>query len=252
MNIRMMTISSVFAAAWAILVAATAADERDAPTNPLRNPDRTADVDDVLRSFPPQPPSATGETPRSPQGFWRNPGWLRSSAASTAPGDDLMPDATAPSAATPGDAAGEPPVAPPRTLIQRIRERRLAQLEKQAARLRQLSAGENRQGPDGRGSADPNGPENPDLQIDLGVPVDAPGQPTASLLPPHPPAMSPAPSAEWPPGPPAPATAAPPTELNPPADPPIEINIDLPSDIEPPQPKPALQSRVRNWWSAPR
>jgi len=248
MNIRIMTISSAFAAAWAVLAAMAAADERGAAFNPLRSPDRTVAAEDVPPPFPPQPLPATGETRGSPQGFWRNPGWLRSSAPSTEPGTVRAPDATAPSAALPAAGPAPPPPAASRTLIQRIRDRRLAQLEKQAERLRQLSAAEDRQAPSGRGSANPNGPENPDLQIDLGAPVDAPGEPA----PPDAPAASLLSSPDWPPGPPAPRAATPPPELNPPAEPPLEVNIDLPGDITPPQPKPALQGRARTWWSTPR
>ena len=53
----------------------------------------------------------------------------------------------------------------------------------------------------------------------------------------------------WSPDRPRSPAAARPPELNPPADPPIDIQIDLPADIEPPQPKPAIQARLRNWWS---
>ncbi len=252
MNIRIMTISSAFAAAWAVLAAMAAADERGAAFNPLCSPDRTVAAEDVPPPFPPQPPPATGETPRSPPSFWRNPGWLRFSAPSTEPGTVRTPDATAPSATPPAAGAVPAPPAASRTLIQRIRDRRLAQLEKQAERLRQLSAAEDRQPLSGRGNSNPNGPENPDLQIDLGAPVAAPGEPTAAPAPPEAPAASLLSSPDWPPGPRAPPTATPPPELNPPAEPPLEVNIDLPSDIAPPQPKPTLQGRARTWWSTPR
>jgi hypothetical protein len=135
-------------------------------------------------------------------------------------------------------------------LIQRIRERRLAQLEKQAERLRQMSERDVQRPPGARNSANPNGPENPDLQIDLGMPLD-----TSDAA-----AANPAPSGnfavpgnlnrDWSPNGPAQPLNARPPELNPPADPPIDIQIDLPNDIEPPQPKPPLQARGRSWWSS--
>jgi hypothetical protein len=140
---------------------------------------------------------------------------------------------------------------PPRTLIQRIRDRRLLQLEKQAERLRELSE-RDAQRPDGaRHGADPNGPENQDLQIDLGVPggVADPADADLPLIGPvaAPNEMRP----EWAPHRPSRPAEARLPDLNPPADPPIEIQIDLPGDGEPPQPKPTVQSRIRNWRADP-
>jgi hypothetical protein len=134
-------------------------------------------------------------------------------------------------------------------LIQRIRERRLAQLEKQAQRLRELSQQEGPRPADARNGVNPNGPENPDLQIDIGLPLDAPDPANAN---PPPSDASSAPREThpaWSPDRPTPPAEARPPELNPPADPPIDIQIDLPADLEPPQPKPAIQARLRNWWS---
>ncbi|NLF72713.1 MAG: hypothetical protein GX575_27070 [Candidatus Anammoximicrobium sp.] len=271
MNIRIMTIRVVCALAWAAApLASGAAEEGERWTNPLRSPDREPAAESLLQPYPTPPPTAEDAPPR-PSPPWRNPNWFRPSGPAGAPGVERAPRGTAPAATIPERDAGRPPAAaPPRSLIQRIRERRLAQLEKQAERIRQLNAGENRPGPDERGIADPNGPENPDLQIDLGVPPDAPGPPAAnpglpeapagppelplhwSPAPPVPSASPAPPDPPAPPLPPLPAAVTPPTELNPPAAPPLEVNIELPSDVEPPQPKPAAQARVRNWWSAPR
>ena len=235
MNMRMMTIRSLFAAACAIAAAMLPAADRGLVINPLRNPVRN--------------PAAEAANPGSHPDLWRNPGQLRPADTLPDPDAEQAHHDTGPAAAAPASGGGQPPAErPPRTLIQRIRERRLAQLEKQAERLRQLSAAEDRQAPAGRGSTNPNGPENPDLQIDIGVPVDAPA---ADPSPPDAPASLLGLSAVWPPAVPAPAAVSPPTEWNPPADPPREVTIELPGDVEPPQPKPALQGRVRSWWSNP-
>lgn len=238
MNIRIMTIRCLFAGACTISAGMLPAAERGLVTNPLRHPARN--------------PAAEAANPGFQPELWRNPSQLR-------PADTLpVPDAErapydSPPAASPLTAHGEQPPAegPPRTLIQRIRDRRLKQLEKQAERLRQISAAEDGQAPTGRESANPHGPQNPDLQIDLGAPVDAPGRLPAHPSPPDAPASLLGPSAVWQPAVPAPAAGSPPVELNPPAGPPLEVNIELPGDVEPPQPKPALQGRARNWWSSP-
>lgn len=237
MNMRMMTIRSLFAAACTISAAMLPAAERGLVINPLRNPVRN--------------PAAEAANPGSHPDLWRNPGQLRPADTLADPDAEQAPHDTGPAAAPAADGGQPPAERPPRTLIQRIRERRLAQLEKQAERLRQLSAAEDRPAPAGRESTNLNGPENPDLQIDIGVPVDAPAAPAANPSPLDAPASLLGPSAVWPPAVPAPAAVSPPTELNPPADPPREVNIELPSDVEPPQPKPALQGRVRSWWSSP-
>jgi hypothetical protein len=125
----------------------------------------------------------------------------------------------------------------------------LAQLEKQAQRLREMSQQEGQRPADARNIVNPNGPENPDLQIDLGLPLDALDPANTN------PSPSDAFSAPrethpvWSPDRSTPSAEPRPPELNPPADPPIDIQIDLPADLEPPQPKPAIQARVRNWWS---
>jgi len=162
-------------------------------------------------------------------------------AASNAPSTTAAPGAT--------DAAQPPAAQPPRTLIQRIRDRRLAQLEKQAQRLREMSQQEGQRPADARNHVNPNGPENPDLQIDLGLPLDA-LDPANASPPPYDAFSAPRETHPvWSPDRPAPPAEPRPPELNPPADPPIDIQIDLPADLEPPQPKPAIQARVRNWWS---
>ncbi len=249
MNVRIIMIGSVFSIAVAVQLAAFAADERSTVTNPLRGPNRSSAFDNALDAF--SSPSATeASPPRSPPNLWRNPGSLRTpdeparsdmDAASNAPSTTAAPGAT--------DAAQPPAAQPPRTLIQRIRDRRLAQLEKQAQRLRELSQPEGPRPADPQTSVNPNGPENSDLQIDVGLPLDAPDPANANPL------SSDAFSAPrethpvWSPDRPRSPAAARPPELNPPADPPIDIQIDLPADIEPPQPKPAIQARLRNWWS---
>ena len=237
MNIHRMTISGVFAVSWAICIAILAADERGAVTNPLRMANRN--------------PAAAAVNPRPQPDLWRNPASLR--PADTLPDPRAEPGSrvTPPSATPQAASAGRPSAdQPPRTLIQRIRERRLAQLEKQAERLRQLSTGGNQRAPSGRGNTNPNGPENPDLQIDLGVPVDAPHETTANSSPPDAAESLLGPFPGGPPGGPRLAARTAPTELNPPAEPPVEVNVDLSDDVRPPPPKPP-QDRVRSWWPSP-
>jgi len=235
MNIRRMTIGGVFTVVGGVAIATLAADERGAVINPLRVANRN-------------PPAAVN--PRPQPDLWRNPASLRPS--------DTLPDSrpereshAAAATSTPrGPDAGRPSTdQPQRTLIQRIRERRLAQLEKQAERLRQLSAGENSSAPSRRGSANPNGLENPDVQIDLGTPVDSPRSSSANPLPDDAPQPLLGPSAVGPPSNPRSAAGTPSPELNPPQRAPVEVNIELPDDVQPPQPQPPAQARAHNWWS---
>lgn len=249
MNLRIMTIGGVFSISLGVQLAAWAAEDRSTVTNPLRGPNRNFAFDNAFDGFP-APPAGNASPPRSPPGLWRNPGSLRTPDGPTRFGMDTVPSVPSPSAAAAANNAGQPSASqPPRTLIQRIRDRRLAQLEKQAERLRELSQ-QDSQRPAGDGnSADPNGPENPDLQIDLGMPPDAPDPANTSLVPSDafsaPREMHPV----WSPNRPTQPADVRPPELNPPADPPIDIQIDVPGDPEPPQPKPPIQARIRNWWS---
>jgi hypothetical protein len=246
MNLRIMTISSVFSIALGVQLAALAADNRSTVTNPLRGPNRNSGFDNTFDSFH-TPPTEDASPPRSPPGLWRNPGSLRTAEEMIPSGRDAAPH----NASTAGADGHNPPTAaqPPRTLIQRIRDRRLAQLEKQAERLRELSQ-QDGQHPAGAGnSVNLNGPANPDLQIDLGMPQNA--SDSANAYPPPSDAFS-APHETrpvWSPNRPTPPADASPPELNPPVDPPIDIQIDVPGNPEPPQPKPAIQARIRNWWS---
>lgn len=249
MNFRIMAIGSVFSISLGLQLAALAADDRSPLPNPLRGPNRSPGSDYRFDGGP--APSAAAPSPlRSPPGLWRNPGLLRTPEGHSTSSVDVAPDTPSPSATADATHAGQPPASqPPRTLIQRIRERRLAQLEKQAQRLRELAQEEGQRPSDTRNSVNPNGPENPDLQIDLGMPLDAP-DPTNTNPPPSnvfsaPRDMHPV----WTPDRRTLPTDAVPSELNPPADPPIEIQIDLPDAAEPPQPKPTFQARIRNWWS---
>ncbi len=252
MNFRMMTISGVLVVAWAIPAGMVAADEHGPITNLLRDPGPGSAAENALRPSPTTPLAAEAQGPRSQPGFWR-------SSSGDRPGDsprvrvaDRSPPAEAASRAPLANGTPQPPAAqPPRTWLQRIRERRISQLEKQAERLRQLEQRENQHAPGGRSAETINGPENPDLQIDLGSPVDAPGGPTAGPAPPDTPASSPGSVPAWQPDRPGPTAGTSPPELNPPAEPPLEVNIELPDDVQSPEPKPALQNRPRTWWSSP-
>lgn len=239
MNICRMTIGGVFTVVWGVAIGILAADERDAVTNPLRMANRN--------------PPAAAVNPRPQPDLWRNPASLRPSDTLPDPGRDRGSRVETASATPRGADAGRPSTdQPQRTLIQRIRERRLAQLEKQAERLRQLSAGGNPPAPSRRGSANPNGPVNPDVQIDLGTPVDSPRNAPANPSPDDAPQPLLEPSAIGPPSIPRPAAGTPSPELNPPQRAPVEVNIELPDDVQPPQPQPPAQARAHSWWSSPR
>ncbi len=249
MNLRNMTIGSVFSIALGAQLAVLPADDRTTVTNPLRGSNRSSAFDNVFDGNP-SPSAEDASPPRSPPGLWRNPGSLRTPDATPRSGREAVPSEPSPEATAGANNADQPPAAqPPRTWMQRIRDRRLAQLEKQAERLRELSQQDSQRPAGARNSANPNGRENPDLQIDLGMPLDAPEPANADparvgdFAPPegtHP-VWSPDRST-------VPAEMRLP-ELNPPADPPIDIQIEVPSDPEPPQPKPTIQARLRNWWS---
>ncbi len=249
MNLRIMTICSVFSIALGVQLAALAADDRNTLTNPLRGPNRNSAVDNGFDGVP--APSAADASPlRSPPGWWRNPASLQIPEAPPRSAIDVAPSGPSPSASADASGGGQPPATqPPRSLIQRIRERRLVQLEKQAQRLRELSQQDGQRPSDARTSVNPNGPENPDLQIDLGLPSDG-SDPSNANPPPYGDFSAPRDTHPvWSPNRPTPPTDAVPLELNPPSDPPIDIQIEVPDDPEPPQPKPPIQARVRNWWS---
>jgi len=168
MNLRIVTIGSVFFLALAGQRWISAADQHGITSNPLRGSGRDAMSENGLHPF-----AASQENtspPRSPPEFWRNPGSLRTDLFRS---DRPLNGASMSADPAVHDTQPRSDAQPPRTLIQRIRDRRLMQLEKQAERLRELSE-RDAQRPDGaRHSADPNGPENVDLQIDLGIPADA-------------------------------------------------------------------------------
>jgi hypothetical protein len=249
MNLRIMTIGSVFSIVLGVPLAALAADDRNTVTNPLRGSNGSSSFEDSFDRVP--TPSAAETSPlRSPPGLWRNPGLLRTPEGPPRSGVSVAPGTPSPPATVEANDGVQPPAAPPaRTLIQRIRDRRLTQLEKQAQRLRELSLQDGQRPSDARNSANPNGPENPDLQIDIGLPLDAPD--SASANPPPSDTFS-APRDThpvWSPDRPTSPTNAMPSELNPPADPPIDIQIEVPGDPVPLQPKPPIQARLRNWWA---
>jgi hypothetical protein len=244
-----MTIGSVFSIALGAQLAALPADDRTTVTNPLRGPNRSSAFDNVFDGHP-SPSAEDASPPRSPPGLWRNPGTLRTPDGPATSGRGVVPSEPSPAAIAGAHDADQPPAAqPPRTWLQRMRDRRLAQLEKQAERLRELSQQDGQRPAGSRNSVNPNGRENPDLQIDLGMPLDAPEPANAD------PARSDAFAAPsgthpvWSPDRPTQPAEMSPPELNPPADPPIDIQIEVPDDPEPPQPKPTIQARVRNWWS---
>ena len=76
MNLRIMTIGSVFSIALGVQLAALAADNRSTVTNPLRGPNRSSAFDNTFDGFP-TPTVQDASPPRSPPGLWRNPGSLR-------------------------------------------------------------------------------------------------------------------------------------------------------------------------------
>jgi len=245
MKLRIMTIASVFSIAVCGHSIATAAEPHGTVVNPLRSPNRGLLFGNALNGMP-APPADVAEPHRSPPGLWRNPSFLQTPEMPPRSGAEVAPGNALPPAAASGPEASQPS----RTLIQRLRERRLAQLEKQAQRLRELAQQEGTRPTDGQGNDNPNGPVNADIQIDLGGPLDESASPHANPAPLNAsrslddtPLIGPYPDSEPPTG-----TAAP--DLNPPADPPIDVQIELPDDPVPAQPKPPIQARLRTWWSS--
>lgn len=215
--------------------------------------------------------------PRVAPGLWRNPG----SAATSEPIDPSRRSATPGDVETADNRDAATPAAQ-QTLIQRIRQRRLQQLEKQLERMRERAQHD---APPRSADADPNGPQNPDLQIDLGELDDLSGETEAvapligpshsptevyvdrnagelgesvrpSLPDLNPPVALPAsPPFDWPDSatqaqsgdaPPADPSAQPSHQPSAqPYDLPIEIQIDIPGDGMPPPPRASLRERVR-------
>lgn len=171
MNLRILTISafsgSVLLASMAYPPPIPAADQRGFVANPLRSPDRN-----------PPPATEPHSSPAPADSFaaashfldWRaEPGALQIAEAAESPRGAAPPYVSAAAESS-------------RTLIQRLRDRRLAYLEKQSVRLRELSERDAQRSVPRRPVADLNGPENPDLQIDFGVPVGA-AYPAEAYLP---------------------------------------------------------------------
>lgn len=250
MNLRIVTLCGGCLLALAIRPLLATAEQRVMAATPLRGSALADALESEVQLF--ARPAEQVTSPRTPPDLWRNPGTLRSPAALDRPGVPL-PRSDAVTSADPVESEAHPSagVQTPRTLIQRIRERRLAQLERQAERLREMS---HRDGPLASGTlrnADPNGPENLDLQIDLGVPTDAPSDAEEYL-----PLIGPAAAAEEPQ--PARTQDHPNREAesgrsdsDPAAGASIEIHIDLPDDGEPPASRSATQNRLRNLRGVP-
>jgi hypothetical protein len=244
MNLRIVTIGSVLSLTLAVQPLVSTADQHGIATTPLRGSALENALDSEVRLYATPPEQAA--SPRSPPDIWRNPGSLRTAASLDRP-NTHTPTNTEPMSA---NSAGHDPhpasvAQPSRTLIQRIRDRRLAQLQKQAERLRELSQRDGLHASEARPSRNLNGPENPDLQIDLGIPTEAASS-TEDVLPLiGPSAASRVMQPGWTPNRPEQGNVP---DLNSPASPPIEIQIDLPGDGEP---QPPAQSRLRNWWGDP-
>jgi len=250
-NLRNMTIGGVFLLAMGAPHLPLAADAPGTVANPLRAPYRSplfgnsADRVPAPAATAAASPAAVSVASRTPPGMWRNPGWIQPPEASAETGSETVSH----SPSMPPMAGASVAAPPSRTLVQRMRDRRIVQLEKQAQRLRELSLQEGQPLLDARGTPYFFGPENTDLQIDLGVPHDGPRAARAERRP----------FEDSTPGADAPLIESPqdseslagmlPPELNPPAAPPVDVQIELPDDPVPASPRPPLQARLRNWWS---
>lgn len=244
MNLRIMTIGGIFSLALGAPLAPLAANAPGTVASPPRAPYRGS-LPGAAADRAPAPTAAASVASRATRGLWSNPGWGQPPEASAETGSDAVP--YSPSIPP---MAGDAPAAPPsRTLVQRMRDRRIIQLEKQAQRLREMSLQDGQPLLGVRGNPDLVGPETSDLQIDLGVPQDGPRSARAYRRT----FEDSTPVAETPliesPQDFEPVAGMVPPELNPPAAPPVDVQIELPGDPVPASPRPTLQARLRNWWS---
>lgn len=247
MNLRIVTRRGVCTLVVAIQPLLATAEQPEVAPTPLRGSALADAIESEVQLF--ARPAEQATSPRTPPDLWRNPGSLRTGAGQDRPGTQPPTNGMSTSADS-GQREAQTPagIQPPRTLIQRIRERRLAQLQKQAERLRQLSQRDGPRAGEAIPGADPNGLENLDLQIDLGVPTD--GSPAADE---HVPLIGPSTANEetpptWTPNRPSGNDETSPHDSPSPASPSIEIQIDLPEDTEPPSSGAAAQGRLRKLW----
>jgi hypothetical protein len=245
-NLRIVTCRGVCTLLLAIQPLFAMAEQPVVAPTPLRGAALADAIESEVQLF--ARPAEQATSPRTPPDLWRNPGSLRTGAGQDRPG--TQPATNAPTSTDFGVPDVQTPagVQPPRTLIQRIRERRLAQLQKQAERLRQLSQRDGLRASEAIPAADPNGAENLDLQIDLGVPAD--GSPAAEEYVPliAPSAVSEETPPTWTPSRPSGTVETTAPDSPPSASPSIEIQIDLPEETEPPSSGAAAQGRLRNLW----
>ncbi len=237
MNLRFVTLASPLAILFALAAPARGEDQ---PGLSIVLPQ---DAGAPAGAIPaPTSEDTSGEPARA--GLLRGPGWFRAPAAA----NPVPPTASIESAELPATPETEPNAArtnpPPRTWLQRLRDRRISQLERQVQRLResqqesqQASAAESAPA-DGvrvppaplfRRSTPAAEPDGLDLEIDLGQPLDVQLNQPANPAP-----QGPSGAARQP----ASSDSAP--------SPPNNLGIALPPLSPPSAPLPALQMRFLN------